>query len=120
MSVRRLEILQWVGVVVAPAAWTLQHVVGFGIAQARCSIGGEHWGISNTSWELALLACAALLVLLSETAAVAVFRATRGEDPEQSRLHFFATAAMVANVLFLAILLMDGLASALEKACVGS
>jgi hypothetical protein len=27
---------------------------------------------------------------------------------------------MVANVLFLAILLMDGFASALEKACVGS
>ncbi|MGH3009359.1 MAG: hypothetical protein ACRDLM_08150 [Gaiellaceae bacterium] len=134
MRLRRLNIVQWIGVVVAPVAWTLQHVVGFGIAQARCSIGGEHWGISNTTWELALLACAALLVVSSEVAAVAVFRATReanyGDGPAgegrwngalpQTRLHFFATAAMVANVLFLAILLMDGFASALEKACVGS
>jgi hypothetical protein len=134
MRLRRLNIVQWIGVVVAPVAWTLQHVVGFGIAQARCSIGGEHWGISNTTWELALLACAGLLVVSSEIAAVAVFRATReanyGDGPAgegrwngalpHTRLHFFATAAMVANVLFLAILLMDGLASGLEKACVQS
>jgi hypothetical protein len=72
--------------------------------------------------------------VISEAAAVAVFLATReanyGDGPPgdgrwngalpQTRLHFFATAAMVANVLFLAIVLMDGLASALEKACVGS
>ena len=38
----------------------------------------------------------------------------------QTRIHFFATAAMVANVLFLAILLMSGLASGLENACVQS
>jgi hypothetical protein len=120
MSLRRLGLLQWIGVAVAPLAWALQHVVGYGIAQARCSIGGEHWGIANTTWELALLASAAALVLVSEAAAVVVFRATRGLDAEQSRLHFFATAAMVANVLFLAILLLDGFASALEKACVGS
>jgi hypothetical protein len=134
MSVRRLAIAQWIGVVVAPLAWALQHVVGYGIAQARCSVGGEHWGISNTVWELALLACVGLLVVISEAAAVAVFLATReanyGDVPPgdgrwngalpQTRLHFFATAAMVANVLFLAIVLMDGLASALEKACVGS
>lgn len=134
MSLRRLGIVQWIGVVVAPAAWTLQHVVGFGIAQARCSIGGEHWGISNTVWELAVFSCAVLLVLISEAAAVAVFAATReanyGDGPPgdgrwsgalpQTRLHFFATAAMVANVLFFAVLCMDGLASALEKACVQS
>lgn len=134
MTLRRLGVVQWVGVVAAPTAWALQHVVGYGIAQARCSIGGEHWGISNTVWELALLAAAGGLVLISEAAAIFVFRATReanyGDGPPgegrwsgalpQTRLHFFATAAMVANVLFLAIMLLDGLASALEKACVGS
>ena len=120
MSVRRLSLLQWIGVLVAPVVWALQHVVGYGIAQARCGAGGMNWGISNTVWELALLGCAGLLVLVGEAAAIVVFRATRGEDAEESRLHFFATAAVVANVLFLAILLMDGLASALEKACVGS
>jgi hypothetical protein len=134
MRLRRLSIVQWTGVVVAPVVWACQHVVGYGIAQARCSIGGEHWGISNTVWELALLGSAALLVAVSEAAAIAVFRATReanyGDGPAgegrwngalpHTRLHFFATAAMVANVLFLAILLMDGLASGLEKACAQS
>ncbi len=134
MSLRRLNIVQWIGVVVAPAAWTLQHILGYGIAQARCGSGGMHWGISNTTWELALLSCAGMLVLISEAAAIAVFAATRevnyGDGPPgdgrfsgalpHTRLHFFATAAMVANVLFLAILLMDGVASALETGCVQS
>jgi hypothetical protein len=133
-NLRQLAVVQWIGVVVAPATWTLQHVVGYGIAQARCGAGGLHWGISNTTWELALLACAGVLVLISEAAAIAVFVATRevnyGDGPPgegrfsgavpHTRLHFFATAAMAANVLFLAILLMDGLASGLEQACVQS
>ena len=37
-----------------------------------------------------------------------------------SRLHFFATAAMVANVLFLAAILMDGFASVFDSLCVQS
>ena len=133
-NLRQLAIVQWVGVVVAPTAWTLQHVVGYGIAQARCGAGGVHWGISNTVWELALLGCAAVLVLVSEAAAIAVFAATReanyGDGPPEdgrwsgalphTRLHFFALTAMVANVLFLAIMLMSGLGSALETACVQS
>jgi hypothetical protein len=121
MSVRRLSVLQWIGVLVAPLVWALQHVVGYFIATAQCGDGRvTRLGISNTVWELALLGCAALAVVAAEAAAIAVFRATRGEDAEQSRLHFFATAAVVANVLFLAIILMDGFASGLEKACVGS
>lgn len=133
-NLRQLAVVQWIGVVVAPAAWTLQHVVGYGVAQARCGVGGMRWGIAHTTWELAILGCAVVLVLISEAAAIAVFLATReanyGDGPPgdgrwsgalpHTRLHFFATAAMVANVLFLAILLMDGLASALETACVQS
>lgn len=119
MSVRRLGVLQWIGVVVAPLVWTFQHVAGYGFAQAHCGPGGT-WGVSNSVWQLLLLAATALVVLGAQAAAVAVFVATRGEDAEESRLHFFATAAIVANVLFLAIILMDGLASGLAKACVGS
>jgi hypothetical protein len=133
-TLRQLAAIQWLGVVAAPLAWTAQHIVGFGAAQARCGIGGMNWGISNDVWQLALLACAGLLVVVSEVAAVVVFLATReanyGDGPPDegrwggatpyTRLHFFATAAMVANVLFLAMLLMDGLASALGPLCVQS
>jgi hypothetical protein len=121
MSVRRLSVLQWIGTLVPPLVWAGQHVVGYGIVTAQCGDGRvTRLGISNTLWEAILLAVATLVVLAAQAAAVRVFLATRGEDAEDSRLHFFATAAVVANVLFLMIILLDGFSSALEKACVGS
>jgi hypothetical protein len=127
MSTRRLSVVQWIGVVVAPLAWTGQHVVGYGVGEARCSVAGMRWGIAYGTWQLSILAAAGLLVLLSEAAAVTVFLETRGANygdgpPGEgrwggavpySRLHFFATAAMLANVLFLAMILLDGLSSSL-------
>ena len=132
-SLRRLSVVQWVGVMVAPLAWTGQHVVGYGVGQARCEVGAA-WNIGFDTWQLAILAAAALLILISEAAAVTVFVATRevnyGDGPPDdgrlagvvpaSRLHFFATAAMVANVLFLAIVFLDGLASVFDSLCVQS
>ncbi len=134
MSTRKLSVVQWVGVVVAPLAWTGQHVVGYGVGEARCSVAGMAWGISYDTWQLAILAAAGLLVAVSEAAAVTVFLATRetnyGDGPPgegrwagavpYSRLHFFATAAMVANVLFLTMILLDGLGSAVGRLCAQS
>ena len=133
-TLRRLSVVQWIGVMVAPLAWTGQHVVGYGVGQARCSVGGMNWGIGFDTWQLAILAAAALLVLVSEAAAVTVFLATReanyGDGPPgegrwggavpYTRLHFFATAAMVANVLFLAIIFLDGLAAVFDSLCAQS
>ena len=134
MSLRRLGILQWLGVVVAPLAWTGQHVVGYGTGQARCSVAGANWGIGFDTWQLAILAVAGLLVVVSEAAAVTVFLATRatnyGDGPAgdgrwggavpYSRLHFFATAAMVANVLFFTVIFLDGLSSVFASLCAQS
>ena len=126
--------MQWIGVVVAPLAWTGQHVVGYGVGQARCSVAGASWGIGFDTWQLAILAAAGLLVVVSEAAAVHVFLATRetnyGDGPPgegrwggaipYTRLHFFATAAMVANVLFLTAILLDGLGSVFDSLCAQS
>ena len=134
MSLRRLGIVQWIEVVVAPLVWTAQHVVGYGVGQARCSVAGMRWGIGFDTWQLAILAAAGLLVVISEAAAVTVFVATRetnyGDGPPgdgrwggavpYSRLHFFASAAMVANVLFLAVIFLDGLGSVFDSLCVQS
>jgi hypothetical protein len=134
MSLRRLGIVQWIGVVVAPLVWTAQHVVGYGVGQARCSVAGMRWGIGFDTWQLAILAAAGLLMVISEAAAVTVFVATRetnyGDGPPgdgrwggavpYSRLHFFATAAMFANVLFLAVIFLDGLGSVFDSLCVQS
>ena len=133
MSTRKLSVLQWVGVVVAPLAWTGQHVVGYGVGQARCEVGAA-WNLGFDTWQIAIVVAASLLILVSEAAAVRVFLATRevnyGDGPPGegrwagvvpfSRLHVVATAAMVANVLFLAIVLMDGLASVFDSLCVQS
>jgi hypothetical protein len=121
MNVRRLSVLQWIGLLVAPLVWATQHVLGYGIVTAQCGDGRvtRSWP-PNTVSELTLLALAALVVVAAESAAIRVFVATRGEDPEESRMHFFATAAVVANVLFLMIILLAGFTSALEKACAGS
>jgi hypothetical protein len=132
-TLRQLSVVQWIGVVVAPLAWTGQHVVGYGVGQARCEVGAN-WGIAFDTWQLAILAAAVVLVLVSEAAAVTVFLATRetnyGDGPPgdgrwggavpYSRLHFFATAAMVANVLFLTVILLDGLDSVFTTLCAQS
>jgi hypothetical protein len=132
-SLRQLAVMQWIGVVVAPLAWTGQHVVGYGVGQARCEVGAA-WGIGFDAWQAALLAAAGLLIVVSEAAAVTVFLATReanpGDGPPEdgrwggavphTRLHFFATAAMVANVLFLAIVCLDGFAAIFDRLCVQS
>jgi hypothetical protein len=133
-TLRQLAFIQWIGVVVAPLAWTGQHVVGYGAGQARCSVGGASWGIAYDTWQLAILVAAGLLVLVSEAAAVTVFFATRdtnyGDGPAgagrwggavpYTRLHFFATAAMVANVLFFAVILLDGLGAVFSTLCAQS
>jgi hypothetical protein len=118
---RRAEFLQWFGLFAAALVWTGQHVVGFGVTVANCAAGGSHWGISVKTWELALLGVGVAFALLAEAAAVRVVLATRGveEDgpPPHGRRYFFAVAAVLANVLFLAIILMDGLASITFPPC---
>jgi len=121
VSVRRLSSLQWVGLLVGAAVWWAQHMLGFGITQAECSVAGAHWGISNDVWQGALMGAAAAAVVVSELASLAVFRGTRGtsyeDEPPLSRVRFFAIAAIAANAIFLTIILLDGLASIFDVTC---
>ena len=121
MSLRRLEILQWVGLLAGALVWTGQHVVGYGITEAECSRGGLHWGISNDVWQAALLAAAVVLVLGAELAAVTVVYATRSSSyenpPARGRIRFLAIAAVAANLIFLTIIILDGLAAIFDIAC---
>lgn len=118
-----LNRLQWIGVLAAPLTWAAQHVVGFGVTQAECNVGGMRWGISNNVWQLSMLGVGGTIVIGAEIAAAIVFRRTRniGHDdpPPDGRLHFLATAALVANVLFLSVMLLDGIASNLTSLCRG-
>jgi hypothetical protein len=61
------------------------------------------------------------VIVVAELAAVVVFRRTRsaqfeGEAP-LARMQFFAIAAIVANLLFLVIVLLDGIGSIAGIGC---
>jgi hypothetical protein len=121
MSVRTLGVLQWVGVFVGGLAWTVQHVMGFGVTDAACSAAGLRWGIGNDAWQITLVIVVSLIILGAEAASIAVFLSTREAEeqdpPPAGRLHFFAAAAMLANLLFLVIVLLDGIASVSNILC---
>ena len=104
--------LQWLGLLVAPWAWFGQHVIGQAVAQAACSAANVSWGVSNRTWQIALLA-------------VAAYRATRTADayespPPLGRVQLIAIAAMTTNLLYLVIVLLDGVASIVDAQCRGS
>jgi hypothetical protein len=121
MTLRRLGILQWLGLLAGAGVWAAQHIVGFGITQAVCGAGGRHWGISNDVWQGALMGAAALVVAGAALASVGVIVGTRStsyeSEPPLSRMRFFAIAAVVANVIFLMIILLDGTASIVNAEC---
>jgi hypothetical protein len=114
-------ILQWLGLFVAPLTWFGQHLLGQAISQASCSTANTTWGVSNDAWQIGLLIGASLLILLSEGAAVAAFRSTREGDhdsaPPLGRIQLIAVAAMATNLIYLVIVLLDGVASIIDIAC---
>jgi hypothetical protein len=122
MTLRRLELLQWLGLLLGAAVFAAQLVVGFGITQAECGApGGSRFGIRNDLWQGVLLGISVALVLAAEASAVAVFLGTRRvtyeHPPPDGRIRFLAIAAMAANVIFLVIILLSGLASILSAVC---
>jgi hypothetical protein len=111
MTRTRLEILQWFALFGGPLAWATHHVVGYGLSEARCDVAGSQWHLDAVTWQIVLAALVGAVVLLAEAAALVVFRATRDVDGNapgpEGRLHFFAEAALVGNVLFLVIVVLD-------------
>jgi hypothetical protein len=122
MSQRTLGILQWVGLLLGAGIWAAQHLVGLGITQAACGPNGSTWGVQNDVWQGALMGVALALVLVAEIAAVTVFARTRDVSYDDgplpgARLHFFATASIFANAIFLIIIVLDATASIAAAGC---
>jgi hypothetical protein len=119
MTLRRLEVLQWLGLILGGVVWFAAHVTGWGITEAACD--SANFGLDHDLWQAIALGIAIALVLGAGAAALAVLFATRDvsyEDaPAPGRIRFFAIAAVVANVLFLMIIVLAALASIANPAC---
>jgi hypothetical protein len=128
MRLSRLEGMSWFGLLGAPVAWTAMHVLGYGLTEATCSPAGTRWSIALDGWTLALTAVAAATAALAGLAALGAFIGTRNvegaggseEPPPRGRIHFLSVVGMAISPLFLAIILMDGLAVSFLSNCVQS
>jgi hypothetical protein len=115
----RLELLQWFGLFAGPAAFAVEHVVGFFATAADCN--PVPWSIPQHSIELAAMAAAAVVILAGEGAALLAFRESRSAGwesaPPLGRIHFLSTAALVVGPLFLTLVLLSGLGAAAHPNC---
>ncbi len=116
-----LETLQWIGLGAGASIWVAQLVIGYGATVARCSAAGPGYGIDLTSWEITLTAVGGAVVLAAEAAAIRVFLRTEGTSydgaPPDGRRRFFASAAIVGNLLFLGAILLSGLGTLAFDPC---
>jgi hypothetical protein len=121
MSIRRLSLLQWIGILAGGSVWWISYLAGAGVSQAGCNPGSARWGIPHDLVEGVITGVALLLIAAAELAAIVVYRATRdvGEQdaPPQGRLHFFASAALVSNVIFFMVILLAGIATIVDRTC---
>ena len=118
---RRLEVLQWVGLLLGAATWAVVHLVGWGVTEANCSSAGPGFGIHLDLWEGVALGLAEVLVLGAAAASVVVLRLTAGSsyegEPPDGRIRFFAIAALLANVLFAVMIALYAAGSIANIAC---
>jgi hypothetical protein len=121
MTRNRLELLQWFSLFAGPLAWATEHVVGYFVSDAACSVAGAQWGLDTATWQATLAALTGAVVVAAWLAAFVTFRETRTVDKDEpgplGRIHFFAQAALLGNVLFFVIVVLDGIGSVHDLPC---
>lgn len=116
LSRTRLELLQWFGLLAAPLAWAAQVVVGVFAADGGCARG-----LAIGPWQVTLALLAGTIAVLAELAAFTLYRALQQVDKDapgpHGRLRFFALAALLGNVLFFVIIVLDGVGTVYHLPC---
>jgi hypothetical protein len=107
---RRLEVLQWTGLLLGALMWGAAHVVGYGTTEASCNGAATAFGIDQHVWVGLISGFAGVVSLGAGLAAAAVIVATQNvsyeDDPPIGRIRFFAIAALLANVLFVMMVVL--------------
>jgi len=117
----RLEFLQWFGLFGGALAWATQHVVGYGISDSACRVAGAQWGLHPAAMQIVAAVVAGLIVLAAWGASFLAFRETRTVHEDApgpaGRIHFFAQAALLGNVLFLVIVVLNAVSTVYHLPC---
>jgi hypothetical protein len=121
VSLRRLSQLQWYGLLAGALTWFAEFLAGAGESQAVCNPASGRWGLPHDAIELGLMIFGAVVVGAAGVASAVVFRATyeveEQDPPPHGRLHFFSAAACAANLIFLVIILLTGIATIVDRTC---
>jgi hypothetical protein len=119
--VRRLELLQWFGLLAAPLAWAAQLLAGLAIAGAYCAPAGSRWGISIEAWQIAIGAAAGTVAVCAGLSAFTLYRELRDVEDDapgpRGRLHFFSVASLAGNGLFLALITLTVVGAVSHAGC---
>ena len=111
MTRYRLELLQWFALFGGSLAWAGQHVASFAIGDAGCHVVDRRWGLPLATLQTAVCVPTILVILAAEAAAYLVYRetsaATKDSPGPAGRMHFFAQASLVGNVLMLALVALQ-------------
>ena len=120
-GVRRLNALSWFGLTGGPLAWAAMHVFGWGLSEARCGIGSAPWHLPARTWEIAAIGAALLVWALATGSGLVAFLATRNDEsdaePPLGRLHMIAAGSLAVETVFLVMILMTGISSAVVMGC---
>jgi len=119
-------LLLWYGVLGGAVAWAVHVLVAWGIDELACAAGSERvsavplWQAVGLSVLIPALVTAGSLLV----AALVWRRTTRAqragaEDPAYGRARMLATLGIWANLLFLAIILLGGIAVLVLPPCQG-
>lgn len=118
---KRLELLQWFGLLAAPFAWTAQFLAGLAIAGAYCAPAGSRWGVSIEAWQIALAAAAGTVAVCAALSALTLYREVRDVEDDapgpRGRLHFFSVASVAGDVLFLALIALTAVGAVSHAGC---
>jgi len=120
MTNQRAALLMWIGVWAAPVAWALQHAAGLMLGFAQCNVNGRRWQIPLETWQVITAVICGLVAITGIAAAILAFRGTRDRSeaaPPGSRIHFMAAMALAIGPLFLAIIVLNGLAMGFGDLC---
>jgi hypothetical protein len=119
MTLRRLEVLQWAGLLLGGLVWFTYHLAGYGLTEAACD--SVRWNIHHDLWQTIAVVVAAAFVVAAQAAAITIILRTSETsydgEPPLARIRFAAIAATVANVIFFMAIVLDGVGSIFNVAC---